>query len=612
MEIITDMLDINTDLPATFKLYIVLFLIATILIVFVHIKPIINQLETKTPFYWFSIIVAINLFNILVTFLHYNMRTGTFKGDRGMKGDAGVLGNRGESIKCDKCDEKIELDIHNQFDITQRIYINGQIGEVKRPYTRYGFYPLGYMISLREQELETPDKKQSYVVAGALLKHPTNFKLIAHIPSIKNKVNTPAYVWRPIPPKGYLSLGDIITEKSSRPPLNAIMCVPNNCVKEIRGDGYTSWRFFYQNMGSGKEEDYIFCSFWDTPMNTFYCNYPDFKDTTKNTTFYNGSLFYNIVDGNPEYLIWSDNSYQPKTDFAEKLKNQFQRIISPVNLKGERQNVGRDAMITDTTKHTTTLWDAISHYFPSGFMFMISIDDMGDVKGGMRLSNIQKKILKFAKVWVKPNIKMYIIHNKCLIKTQLSQEKEEIIMKIKQIYKDIDFLYVRYSGKKVELVDYLSEQYKQLVREMRHIPDFLERVAENDFKHFSLNKLKTLEQRLSNIRAYIINFTEAETPDRRDAILDLIKQLRVYESQKNKFDIKLISGTCDKSKMKNIETDFNDLWNSINMLYIGNSDYKNKLGNRNFDSIGTEKIKKTTQLFSNLNNFMVSTTEAYC
>ena len=95
------------------------------------------------------------------------------------------------------------------------------------------------------------DKKENYgpekntiLVSGKNIKPPEDFIKIWTTEQSGCEgclpPNSSFSVWRPIPPKGYVSLGDYIVEGDSKPPLDTIRCIPENCVQEIKIQNDTS------------------------------------------------------------------------------------------------------------------------------------------------------------------------------------------------------------------------------------------------------------------------------------------------------------------------------------------------------------------------------------
>jgi hypothetical protein len=543
------------------------------------------------------------------------MRTGTFLGKQGQPGEMGNSGIGGDYTKCTKCDEKISLDIHRRYDVLQDIYIDGNNGQIRRPFVRFGYNSLGDMIASSDS-IKTNNFKKGYVVSGPVLKNPIDFTLIATLPPIKDKISDPVYVWRPIPPDGYVVMGDIITSTNIKPPKTALVCIPSDCAREIKvGDGYASYRFLYQNMRPGKENDYIFISFWDTPINTFFTNYPGFGIDGK-LTFQNNTLLYNITDGNEYYITYDikTEKHVPVAKNVEKLQNLFKKVVSPVNLNGKRQNLGEHGYFNIGGTNLTSLWDAIQHYFPGNFNYQVSINGDGDVLGGMRLNDIQKKIIKYAQTWVVPNKPMYILDNKCLMKTRIDYEKHEIILKIKSLYSDFHYLMKKYGFDVPQLTEYLSSHFMRLKKQMRHIPDFSQKIKDENFDHFSINRLKYFYEELKNLNTAILELTNEVPKDRRQKYFRLIEALKDYDEAKLNFDANLDNEDCTKdvNELNNMKKLFYDKWESINMLFIGDKNFKQKLKNREFDGMSDNKIQKVTDLLNDISRNLINYIKKHC
>jgi hypothetical protein len=543
------------------------------------------------------------------------MRSGTFMGKVGKQGDTGNPGIGGDYTKCTKCDEKISLDIHRRYDVLQNIYIDGENGQIRRPFVRFGYNSLGDMIAASDS-IKTNNLKQGYVVSGSVLKNPIDFTLIANLPPIKDKISDPVYVWRPIAPDGYVVMGDIITSTNVKPPKTSLVCIPSDCAKVINtGEGYVSYRFLYQNMRPGKENDYIFISFWDTPINTFFTNYPDFGINGKQT-FHNNTLLYNIVNQNEHYIIYDTTKQKhiPVTQNVQKLQTLFKKVISPVNLTGKRQNLGKHGYFNIGDTKLTSLWDAIQHYFPGNFNYQVSINGEGDILGGRRLDNIQKKIIKYAQTWVVPNKPMYILHNKCLMKTRIDYEKREIILKIKSLYSDFHYLMKKYGFDVPQLTEYLSSHFMRLKKQMRHIPDFSQKIKDEDFDHFSINRLKYFYEELKNLNTAILALTNEVPKDRRQKYFRLIDALKEYDEAKMNFDVNLDNDDCTKdvNELNEIKKLFYNKWDSIKMLFIGDKDFKKKLKDRDFDGMSDSKIQKVTDLLTDISRNLKNYIKKHC
>ncbi|KAG9157151.1 hypothetical protein Leryth_019098 [Lithospermum erythrorhizon] len=64
-----------------------------------------------------------------------------------------------------------------------------------------------------------------------ILKSPIDYTIVKNVTSQAIKKYGGAYVWQPIPPKGYMALGNVATGSSDKPPLDKIRCVLSDFVE---------------------------------------------------------------------------------------------------------------------------------------------------------------------------------------------------------------------------------------------------------------------------------------------------------------------------------------------------------------------------------------------
>lgn len=599
MQLLFDVLDINYNLPLNLQLYIFIFFLFSAFILIMQVRPMLDKLYTKTPFYWFMGLLVLNLLNIIITLFHYNWRSGTFEGERGDVGEVGRIGKVGDYSKCTKCDETISLDIHNQSETLQKIFINGEIGEVRKPTPRAGFQSMGDMIISRD-EMKSDSLKQCHVIAGPTVKDAIDYILISRIPKISNHLDVPVYIWEPVPPDNYVALGSVVTDSQTKPPLDSIGCIPDNCAKEVNvKDGFASYRFLYQNMRDNKEDDYIFMSFWETPINTFIVS-----ANNNERTFHNANLLYHIANGNSRYVKYDSklNRHIPVGDFLDKIKAQFRKIVSPVNLKGQRQNLGTSGYFKiGESKNVVSLWDAIDKFFPYNVNFMVSVDEEGDLEG-LRPNDIQKKLIKYAQSWIMPNKPFYTLDNKCIAKTRIDYEKRELIMEVNRIYSDFHYLIRKYGWEVPQLVDTLSSHFMRLKKQMRHIPNFEDKIREEDFNHFSVNRLKSFIGELKSLHNAVLNLTNEVPQEKRRIIFNLIRTIKTYDEAKLDFDQYIENQNCkhDKQQILKLKEFFYDKWDDIRRLFMGDKNFKIKIKNKDFTGMTEDKINKLNSLLNEL------------
>ncbi|KAL8159597.1 hypothetical protein V2J09_001134 [Rumex salicifolius] len=103
-----------------------------------------------------------------------------------------------------------------------------------------GYFSLGYYAQTNNKPLygfvlvgkdltNDPNK-------GALVK-PVDYTLVWTSQSLTIKQDTPVYIWLPVPPNGYSSMGHIITLSAEKPPLDKIRCVRSDFTDDSQTNG---------------------------------------------------------------------------------------------------------------------------------------------------------------------------------------------------------------------------------------------------------------------------------------------------------------------------------------------------------------------------------------
>lgn len=577
-ELIDYMLENIIDIPINLKLYMIVFFVIIVIGIWLHLRQQVNTISQQYLLYWFIGLVLINFANIALTILHYKYKQGTFKGDEGAPGDNGISGDRGANKRCNTCEEKIGVNMMDSFDDIQTVYVNNSVATIKRPTMQLGYNPIGYTIDGKYDRSYSDKvktlKKKGYTLSGGVLKNPLDYTLIVKIPAITGKTNNPTYVWRAVPPTDYVALGDIVTATESKPPKNTIMCVPIDCVKEVDlGLGYISWNFNYQDSKTS-----LYVSLWDTPLNTFYCNYVT-DNQIFNGTFYDNLIGFNETLKNSEYI--------------NRIQAFFENIKSPFDLMGYAQNINSSIVLAD--KKEVSLMSSINHYFPDGFKYLISVDDSGDLNGGKRLNEIQMRIIKYAKSLTVPNVKMYVINNNCLSMDDMSEYRQLLISKILRLYNEINIIMTKYPNNKAIKI-YLKSQYDNISKSVQNVPGFERKIYEDDFDDFSMERLNLIYEAVNKYYKAILKMTNEKSFERVELILGAVTAVKRYVTAKTNYDN--ISGTKKCKTQDETKKQFQTLWETMDSLFRGYDNYRSDLRNLIFDNITDAKLKK---VIDNLN-----------
>lgn len=200
---------------------------------------------------------------------------------------------------------------------------------------KIGFFSLGDTVFNED----SPNRIKAFLANGDI-RNPVDFKKMSSFNVNKigefNEIKSELYtIWRPIAPKKYESIGDIVKNGDAKPDNNVIGCINKNCLDELEMDDCELAFMYY-----GIEDDFkhllsmnqfdkiernnnikdfikdltnannIFSiySVWRTPLNTFYVN------TTNNNVLSNNSVIYNLIEGNPKLL----DKYGIVTEKAKK------------------------------------------------------------------------------------------------------------------------------------------------------------------------------------------------------------------------------------------------------------------------------------------------------
>ena len=161
--------------------------------------------------------------------------------------------------------------------------IKSQTGTIHiwRPYKQNNFYPLGDYIT-------TSNKNNfSSILVNGFVAHPVDYELIW-----ENKGSSDKYkisIWKPIPPDGYISLGNVVNRSYKKPSLKIIKCVGGDYVNETE-IGERLW----DNKGT-TDKDTV--SIWNIPGHNLFLATPSFF---KPNEF--DSPVFNVIDKEIDYL----------------------------------------------------------------------------------------------------------------------------------------------------------------------------------------------------------------------------------------------------------------------------------------------------------------------
>jgi len=351
------------------------FFISTI---FLYIyKDIIQANYGKHVFWWFFALLLINLINVSGSSLYYVHKTGKFIGMRGISGEKGKAGESGDLRVCGFCKNKDEIGVvysTQSYNLGKLGNSSSLTGELTfwRPYGQSGLRPIGDTVFQGSEGSQT----QNYLV-GVGGKDPINYKKIVYIQEYD------LTFWRPEPPKGYLSLGDLVIKGKNKPDKYHSVCINEKCMSETDSKQIryvATYPEFTEINEDGNEIKFL--SVWMTNLNTFYISYSD-EDYSNNT------LWYNLTRGSSEYYDKKDKkANQDKIDeFVEFLKTKVSIIPRDTN-----ENIGISVNSSFIENQTDSNGKIILYVF-NGILYEKDVNKLNEFEFWKYFMEIVKIIL---------------------------------------------------------------------------------------------------------------------------------------------------------------------------------------------------------------------------
>jgi hypothetical protein len=256
-------------------------------------------------FLWYIFLIGLNFVNIVFISGYFESKKNNIYGEKGPRGSKGGQGKQGKKTTCGKCSANREIGIQYSNKYNKVAGINSTtniLGEITiwRPVGMLGLSPIGDTISPQK----TASQQRSYL-AGFGSEEPTDFNKVTTITDGITKIT----IWDAVAPKGYTSLGHYASWGSKKPDPTLFACLPQECLITGNHLNYVaSFPAIDIIPSNPPRKPFVFCSFWKTPLNNFYCK-------VSGSSYKTNSLYYNIVEGNPEY-------YDAKADMAIPTKQE--------------------------------------------------------------------------------------------------------------------------------------------------------------------------------------------------------------------------------------------------------------------------------------------------
>ncbi len=268
-------------------------------------------------FLWYIFLIALNFINIFFISGYFESKKNNIYGEKGPRGEKGYQGKQGKKITCGKCSANREIGIQYSTKYNKVGGINSTtniLGEITiwRPAGMLGLSPIGDSVFPQK----SPSKQRAYL-AGFGSEEPTDFIKITTLSDGIRKIT----IWDAVTPPGYICLGHFATWGTRKPDPSLFACLPTQCLIEGHLLNYVASFPAIDIIPSNPPRvPFVFCSFWKTPLNNFYCK-------VSGKSYKTNSLYYNIVEGNPEY-------YSAKEDMPIPSKEQ-----ELIDLLKEKQSI---------------------------------------------------------------------------------------------------------------------------------------------------------------------------------------------------------------------------------------------------------------------------------
>jgi hypothetical protein len=295
-----------------FVVFIVSFIGLALTLFFTYIfrNSLIESYGNKI-YFWFFILVALNLINI--TFITGYFQS-MYKKNVGESGKTGVKGNQGKSgdnSVCGYCNDTSEIGIQysNKYHLISKLSkTTNIIGEISlwRSVGMLGLASIGDCVFAQNNSSQI----RTYMAGYGSVK-PTDFKKLIHISDGVRGIT----LWEPVPPKGYSFLGHFVTFNSRKPDLSLAACLPTECLIKSYMMAYVASFPAIDIIPTNGSQKIEFCSFWQTQLNHLIC-----KIST--SVYSTDSVYYNIVDGHPEY--YNKSKKEPIPEKVQELKRMLE------------------------------------------------------------------------------------------------------------------------------------------------------------------------------------------------------------------------------------------------------------------------------------------------
>ena len=199
-------------------------------------------------------------------------------------------------------------------------------------------------------------------------------------------------------------------------------------------------------------------------------------------------------------------NYQPSSDGSAKVPPPIPPEVLRTYLKISKEQDFLPFKMLDAK----TMLDMVDDLFPSGIETLISVDEEGDVEGGIRMTDAQRVFLNVVKMLFLPNLPIMEIKDECLGTFQRDKNKEDAIRVLENILTEYKRRMDKYKTdpekacSNWEAVQSYSMQIFQRIGEyVGHIPDYQKKIEKMDLAEFTTSKIVKIKELYDELISYI-------------------------------------------------------------------------------------------------------------
>ena len=121
---VNDISDFEVPIPLEFQIALIVIIIIALCVGGYFLRDMFDISTMRGGFSWFIFVAVLNLVSLLVIFIYYSTKEGSYKGDIGKRGKKGKIGKKGKSVSCNFCKNNIYLQKVRQSTVVCRLDTN--------------------------------------------------------------------------------------------------------------------------------------------------------------------------------------------------------------------------------------------------------------------------------------------------------------------------------------------------------------------------------------------------------------------------------------------------------------------------------------------------------